>query len=170
MIILETERLLLREFTFDDAGFIIELLSSPGWQRFIGKRDITTTEEAEKYIKDVLINSYRINGFGLYAMILKSDNMLLGMCGLVKRETLADVDLGFAILPRFEGNGYTYEATTAVMHFAFTGLKLKRFAAITVSQNTASINLLTKLGMNFSEIITQGKDSEELMLFLKSNE
>jgi RimJ/RimL family protein N-acetyltransferase len=170
MIILETERLLLREFALDDAAFIIELLSSPGWQRFIGKRDISTTGEAEKYIKDVLINSYRVNGFGLYAMLPGTDAMPIGMCGLVKRDTLADVDLGFAILPRFEGNGFTYEAAAAVMHFAFTKLKLRRLAAITVAQNTASISLLTKLGMNFTEIITTGKDSEELMLFLKSNE
>ena len=169
MKILETKRLTLREFTIDDAPFISELLNSPGWLNNIGSRNIAGLNEAGKYIIEVISPSYEKNGFGFYMMETKGGTPV-GMCGLVKRESLEDVDIGFAILPEYEGQGYTSEAALATMEYAKTSLKLRRIAAITVPHNSGSICILKKLGMTLEKMIRLPDDDEELMLFAVNNE
>ena len=165
MNILETERLILREFTLTDAPFIYELLNSPGWLKNIGQRGISGLKEAGKYITHLIIPSYEKYGFGFYLMEKKADNASIGMCGLIKRDSLEDVDIGFAILPQYEGQGYTTEAALATMDYAKDSLGLKRIAAITVPYNPGSISILKKLGMKHEKIIRLPNDDEDLMFF-----
>ena len=166
-IVIETPRLILREFTAGDAEFIIELLNSPGWLKYIGTRSVNTPEDALKYINEKLRKSYAESGFGFYLVELKETGEKAGMSGLVKRDTLDDVDIGFALLPQFENKGIAAESSLAVVEFAKNVLKLPKLAAITVPYNTASIKLLEKLGMKFERTINIPGDPEELMLYTK---
>ncbi len=165
--VIETQRLVLREFCSDDGKFIQELLNTPGWLKYIGTRAIDTTEDAVNYIENRIQKSYTESGFGFYIIELKSNCAKVGMCGLVKRESLDDIDIGFALLPQFEGNGYAFEASEGVMKFAKDNLNLKRIAAITVPYNTPSIKLLEKLGMKFEKEINLPGNPETLMLYSK---
>jgi RimJ/RimL family protein N-acetyltransferase len=167
MSVIETERLLLREFTEEDAPFIYELLNSPGWLKYIGTRGIADLEAARKYIADIMVPSYEKNGFGFYMMVRKNDGAEMGMCGLIKRDSLEDVDIGFAILPEYEGKGCTGEAAAATLVYARDTLGLKRIAGITVSYNKGSIQLMEKLEMKFERMIRLPNDEEELMLYVK---
>ncbi len=162
-MILETERLLLQKFEMSDAAFIIELLNTPGWLRFIGDRGVKTIEDAERYIQNVPVKSYKENGFGLYKVVLKESNAPIGMCGLIKRDTLDHVDIGFAFLPAYTGKGYAYEAAKNTLMYANETLKLEKLLAIVLPDNTASVSLLKKIGMGYREHIQMGE--EELMLF-----
>ena len=163
--IIETERQLLCYLTGNNAEFILEILNSASWLKYIGDRNVKTLDDAKKYIKDKIIKSYKDNGFGLYLMRLKTDNSRVGLSGLVNRESLEDVDIGFALLEKYEGNGYAYEAASAVMNYAKTKLHLKRVVAITTDYNKRSQKLLEKLNMKYDKNIFIEGDEEELMLF-----
>ena len=165
MNIIETNRLILRKFIIDDAGFVLELLNSPSWLKYIGDRNVKNLEDAKNYISDKLISSYIKNGFGLYEIILKKDNIPVGMCGLIKRDTLENIDLGFALSPVFTGNGYAFEAAFATLNYAKTVLKLERIIAITTTENKNSIKLLEKLKFVFEKMVHLSNEEEELMLF-----
>ena len=165
MNIIETNRLILRKFIIDDAGFVLELLNSPSWLKYIGDRNVKNLEDAKNYISDKLISSYIKNGFGLYEIILKKDNIPVGMCGLIKRDTLENIDLGFALSPVFTGNGYAFEAAFATLNYAKTVLKLERIIAITTTENKNSIKLLEKLKFVFEKMVRLSNEEEELMLF-----
>lgn len=165
--VIETPRLLLKEFTSDDSEFIIKLLNSPGWLKYIGSRSVKTKEDAVNYIQNRIRRSYLESGFGFYKIELRANGTKAGMCGLVKRASLDEVDIGFALLPEYENNGYAFEASEAVMNFAKEKLKLHRLAAITVPYNNSSVKLLEKLGMKFERTIHLPDDTEALMLFNK---
>ena len=165
MNILETDRLILREFNEGDAEFILELLNSLTWLQFIGDRGVKNISDAGKYISDKLIMSYRTNGFGLYMTMLKKEKIPIGMCGLIKRDTLEDVDIGFALSPGYTGHGYAYEAALATLNYGNTVLKLPRIVAITAAENINSISLLKKLKLTFEKKINFPDDKEELLLF-----
>ncbi len=165
MNVLETERLILRKFNTGDSGFILELLNNPSWLKYIGDRGVKTINDASNYITEKLVKSYETNGFGLYMTMLKIENVPIGMCGLIKRDTLEDVDIGFALSPVFSGNGYALEAALVTMAYAKTVLKLQRIVAITTPDNSNSINLLKKLKFNFEKMIRLSGDDAELMLF-----
>ena len=162
--IIHTERLTLREFNTDDAAFIIELLNSPSWIKYIGNRKVQTIEDAKSYLERAIFKGYKENGFGLWMVELRATQEPIGMCGLIKREGLDDVDIGFAFLPQYEGKGYGSEAANATMFIA-KEKGIKRIVAITVKYNTASIKLLEKIGLRFEKHITMPNDDEELMLF-----
>ena len=104
---IKTVRLYIQEVTLDDHAFILELVNSPTWLKFIGDKNVTTKETALNYIQHSLIESYQKNGFGLYKMVLTAQNIPIGICGFVQRDYLEHPDIGFAILPQFEGIGYT---------------------------------------------------------------
>lgn len=169
MNIIETERLFLRELNTGDAEFILELINEPGWIKNIGDRGIREIEGAIEYIQKGPAASYEKNGFGLWLVGLKETNEPIGMCGLIKRETLADIDIGFAFLERFWGKGFAIEAASAVMDFARSNLGLKRIVAITVSENLGSIKVLEKLGMRFERMMLMPGETEELKLFAIEN-
>lgn len=165
MITVETERLVLRQLTGEDAAFILQLVNDPSWLRYIGDRGIRTLEAARDYIRNGPMASHAKNGFGLDLLVRKTDRMPVGICGLLKRDTLADVDIGFALLPQFGGQGYAREAAAAVLRQGREVLGWKRIVAITDPSNTASIRLLEKLGFKFERLIRLAPDKPELNLF-----
>jgi RimJ/RimL family protein N-acetyltransferase len=163
--ILETDRLLLRQLTTDDAEFILELLNEPAWIQYIGDRGVRTLEDARAYILNGPVASYAKNGFGLYLVALKETNESIGMCGLIKRDTLDDVDIGYAFLPKYWGKGYAVEAAQAVKTYARDGLGLRRIVAITDPANGGSIRVLEKIGLGFERMVRLSADDIELKLF-----
>ena len=164
-IIIETERLILGKFTLKDAPFMLELLNTPDWLRFIGDRNVHTVEEAEQYLLNGYMKSYETHGFGFYAVMLKETQELIGMCGLIKRETLEDVDIGFAFLPKFMGKGYGFEAASATLYYAQNVLKLGKIIAIVNPENEVSIALIKKIGLRFEKMIQLSHKDIELMVF-----
>ena len=152
MKILETERLVLRRLALDDAAFLLELLNEPAFLKNIGDRGARTLTDARRYIARGPVASYRKFGFGLYLVELKDSGAPIGICGLLKRDWLNDVDIGFAFLRRYWSQGYARESAAAVMHYGWTTLRLKRIVAITKPTNQASIALLEKLGLRFEKI------------------
>jgi ribosomal-protein-alanine N-acetyltransferase len=163
--ILETKRLRLRTFTMADAPFVLQLLNTPSWLQYIGDRGIKTLEQAQSYLANGPIMSYNTYGFGLYLVELKEPGMAIGMCGLLKRDYLEHMDIGYALLPAYEGHGYALEIATATMHYAFTKLHLMHLAAITDTGNERSVKLLKKLGFKLKELITI--ENKDLNLFIK---
>lgn len=166
MKVLETDRLVLRRLSVDDADFMLGLLNDPSWLRFIGDRGVRTREDARAYILKGPIDMYERLGFGIYLTELKEGGAPIGICGLVKRDFLEDVDIGFALLPGFWGQGYAYEAASAVMEYAKGALGLKRIVAITNPENQSSIRLLEKLGLQFDRMIRTTADGPEIRLFV----
>jgi RimJ/RimL family protein N-acetyltransferase len=164
MKVLETERLVLRRMSVDDAEFELRLLNEPSFLRFIGDRGVRTLEDARAYILKGPVDMYERLGFGLYLAELKEEGVPIGICGLVKRDFLADVDIGFAFLPEFWGQGYASEAASAVMEYAKGALGLKRIVAITNPDNQSSIRLLEKLGFRFDRMIRATADGPEIRL------
>lgn len=154
----------MREFSLGDVDFIIQLLNSPGWLRFIGDRKIRTAEEAEKYINNNLILPYRQLGFGFWCLGLKPSGVAIGMCGLIKRDYLDYVDIGYALLPEYFHAGYAFEACCAVKDYAIKKLKLNRLLAITDHDNVSSTKLLAKLGFEFEKMV-QHPDGGEVCCF-----
>jgi RimJ/RimL family protein N-acetyltransferase len=165
MNVLETERLILRRATVEDGEFMLELLNDPSWLRFIGDRGVRTLEAARDYILKSLVAMYERLGFGLYLTELKNEGVPIGICGLIKRDSLEDVDIGFAFLPKFRGKGYAYESALAVMAYGKSTLGLNRLAAITSPDNHDSARLLEKLGFNFERMVRLSQDSPEVSLF-----
>ena len=164
-IILSTPHLYLREFVPEDADFIIELVNSPGWLRYIGDRNIRTPGAAIEYIEQVLIRSYSRNGFGLYMVLEKEGAVPVGMCGLLKRENLDNPDIGFAFLPRFTGKGYAFEIASATLRNAKEVLGIDTIMAIVQPDNERSIRLLKKLDMQQIRTVRWEDTGEELILF-----
>lgn len=165
MKVLETDRLVLRRLSIEDAGFILELLNEPAWIQFIGDRGVRTLEDARAYILKGPVEMYARHGFGLYLTELKQDGTPLGLCGLIKRDFLEDADLGFAFLSRFWGKGYAHEAASGVMAHAKSALGLQRIVAITSPDNDSSIALLKKAGFAFERMVVFPADGAELKLF-----
>lgn len=167
--ILETERLKLRKFNINDSEFVFALLNSPGWIRFIGDRNIKGLAEAEHYITAKFVPSYDRFGFGPYLVELKSSGVSIGMCSLVKRDELKDVDIGFAFLDDYSGSGYAFEASSATLNYALHDLRIKKIVAITEPGNDRSIHLLKKLGLCEEKKVKFASEEEELLLFSSIN-
>jgi RimJ/RimL family protein N-acetyltransferase len=163
--VLETDRLVLRRISMDDAAFIVQLLNEPSFLRFIGDRGVRTLDDAHNYIRNGPMASYERFGFGLWLTLLKESGVPIGMCGLLKRETLKDVDLGFAFLPQFWRKGYAMESAAAVLSYGRSAFGLKRIVAITSPANDASIAVLERLGFVFEEMVRLSKDGDEVRLF-----
>lgn len=153
MKVIETERLLLRHATAEDAEFVLELLNDPAFIRNVADRGVRTVPEAAAYIANKFTPSYAQFGFGLWVVELKGIAEPIGMCGLIKRETWEHVDIGYSLLERFWGHGYAYEAAAAVMDYGRKTLGLERIVAVTAPDNESSIRLLEKLGLRFQEMI-----------------
>ena len=163
--VLETERLILRRFVPTDAGFILELLNEPSFIQNIGDRGVRTVSEAERYIETGPAASYARNGFGLYLVLLKESHESIGMCGLIKRESLPGVDLGYAFLPRFWSQGYASESVGAMLEFARDVIGLERLLAIVDPNNQGSIRVLEKAGFQYERMVRLSADDIELRLF-----
>ena len=151
--VLETERLALRRLTLDDAEFVRELVNEPSWIRFIGDRGVRTSDQARAYLEKGPLAMYERHGFGLWLVEVKATGEAAGLCGLIKRDTLEDVDIGFAFLPRFWNQGYALESARAVLTYGREILELDRIVAITSPDNEASIRLLERIGLRFERVI-----------------
>jgi RimJ/RimL family protein N-acetyltransferase len=136
----------------EDAAFILELLNDPSFIANIGDRGVRSLDDARAYIRDGPVASYERFGFGLWLVEL-TDGTRIGMCGLLKRDTLEDVDIGFAYLPAYQSQGYGFEAARAVLDYARDVLGISRVVAIVSEGNDASARLLEKLGMTFELMV-----------------
>jgi len=165
MLILETDRLRLRELSLEDAPFILELVNEPSWLRFIGDRGVRDLDSARAYLQNGPMAMYARHGFGLYKVELKEDGTPMGMCGLLKRESLPEVDIGFAFFPRFWGQGYARDAALAVLSHGRTKSGLKRVLAIVDPDNHNSIKLLEKLGFGFQRRVRMPGAAADIRLF-----
>jgi RimJ/RimL family protein N-acetyltransferase len=152
---IETQRLLLRQLTRADADFILELLNEPSFIENIGDKNVRTTADACVYISTS----------SLYLVELKDPQIAIGICGLLKRDYLEDVDIGFAFLERFWSKGYAHESASAVMNYGLNVLKLPRIVAITAPDNQGSINVLTKLGLRYEKMVNLPGHTAESRFF-----
>ncbi|MCL4261980.1 MAG: GNAT family N-acetyltransferase [Anaerolineae bacterium] len=164
-VVLETDRLWLTKLMPADAPFILRLLNEPTFIENIGDRGVRTMEDAEAYILNGPVASYARFGFGLYLVESRATGEAMGLCGLLKREVLDDVDIGYAFLPAFCGNGYAREAATAVLHHAQQTLGLKRLVAIVSPHNQPSIRLLEKIGFRYEKMVRLTANAPEIKLF-----
>jgi [ribosomal protein S5]-alanine N-acetyltransferase len=158
-----TARLVLRRLSLDDADFIVALLNDPAWLEFIGDRGVRTAEGARSYLEKGPMAMYARHGFGLYCVERKADGVPIGICGLIRREGLDDVDLGFAFLSAHRAQGYALESASVAL--AKSAFGLDRIVAITLPANRDSIRLLEKIGFRFERMVRLPKDKEENMLF-----
>ena len=165
MRILETSRLTITPLTLADAAFIVELVNDPDWIRFIGDKHVHTLADAEAYLRNGPLAMYERHGFGLFRVDRRSDGSAVGMCGLIRRDGLDDVDIGFAFLAAARGQGFASEAAAAVMDYGFRELGLTRIVAITDLDNHASSRVLEKLGMRFTGTRTLPGDTTELKVY-----
>jgi RimJ/RimL family protein N-acetyltransferase len=163
--VLETDRLILRRISVDDAEFILELLNDPSFLANVGDRGARTVADARAYIRKGPLVHYERHGFGLYLVVRKDDRVSLGICGLVKRDVLPDPDVGFAFLPRFWSKGYAFESASAVVAYGRSTLGLTRIVAVTKADNDASIRVLGKLGLRFDRMVRLSEGAPEIQLF-----
>ncbi|WP_417874166.1 GNAT family N-acetyltransferase [Xanthomarina gelatinilytica] len=167
-MIAETNRLLISKLTLEDASFILELTNTPHFIKYVGNKNLKTLEDSKNYLKEGTLKSYKNFGFGFYKLQLKQEqNKTIGTCGLVKREQLDHVDIGFAMLPGYEGKGFGLEASKEILKLAKNTFKLTRILAITLPTNSNSIKLLEKLGLTYEKRVKPFEDDEELLLFAK---
>jgi RimJ/RimL family protein N-acetyltransferase len=163
MLHLDTPRLRLRPLSEADDTFMVSLLNDPAFLKYIGDRGVRTPEDARLYIRNGPVASYRRFGFGLLLVALR-DRTPIGICGLLKRDTLEDVDVGFAFLPAYCRQGYGFEAASAVIADGRRSFGLRRIVAITDPDNAASIRLLDKLGLTFERTISMPGEGKMLRL------
>jgi len=161
---IETERLVLREFTDGDAAFVHRLVNEPSFLRYIGDRGVRTLDDARRYIADGPVDGYARHGHGLMRVVRKSDGADVGMCGVLKRDALPDPDLGFSFFPEYWSQGYALEAGRGILDHARGTLGLGRILAITTVDNEPSMRLLARLGFRFDRMVAMG--DEELRLFV----
>lgn len=161
----ETERLILKPTSLEDAEFIFELLNTPKWLQYIGDRKVKTVNDAKEYIEKKVLPQMERLGYGNYTLIRKSDKVKIGTCGLYDREGLEGVDIGFAFLPQYEKMGYAFEAASRVKQAALEEFKIPGIKAITVKENSSSQKLLEKLGLKFVKMVRIPNDEVELMLY-----
>jgi [ribosomal protein S5]-alanine N-acetyltransferase len=165
MPMLETERLQLRKLNFGDAPFILELLNEPAFIQNIADKGVRTLEDARGYLTNGPMASYAEHGFGLFAVALKASGEVIGICGLIKRDGLDDVDVGFAFLQRHWSRGYAVEAARATVAYGLQRLGLERIVAITAPDNQGSIRVLERSGLCFDRMIVLPQHGGETRLF-----
>ena len=165
MNVLETPRLALRPFSIEDAAFVHGLVNDPDWLEHIGNRNVRSLEDARAYIRDRILAMYERVGFGMYVVALQDTGEAIGTCGLIRRDSLDDVDIGFAFLPRYRVRGFAVESAAAVLAHATGALGMKRVVAIVSSANHRSIRILEKIGLRFERMLKLPEDEEEVRLY-----
>jgi len=161
----ETERLVVKPTVEADAEFIFELLNSPNWLKYIGNRNVTSIESAREYIKLKMLPQLERLGFGNYTVIRKSDQTKMGICGLYDRDGLEGLDIGFAFLPEYSGNGYAFESANKLKQVAFNDFGITEIVAITSQDNVSSQKLLERLGLRLTGTTKITDDDKELLLY-----
>ena len=165
--VLRTPRLRLRWFHAEseaDQRFIIELVNDPDWIAHIGQRNVSTCQQAEAFLRNGPVAMCEKLGHGLYLVERLDDGAPVGMCGLIKRDTLTDVDLGYAFLPRARGQGFAREAAAAMLQWGRERFGLTRVLAIVTPSNLPSLRLLASLGFADEGTVRMPPDDETLRL------
>lgn len=162
---LETARLSFRRLTLDDAPFVLALYNEPSFLENIGDRGVRNVEDAQRFLRDGPMAMYARHGFGLWHVARRSDGVGIGMCGLLKRDNLPDVDIGYAYFPRFWGQGYAFEAASATLRHAAQAFGLRRVIAVVSQGNQGSIRVLEKAGMRFEGMLAMAPDEPEVCLY-----
>jgi RimJ/RimL family protein N-acetyltransferase len=165
VIVAETTRLRIRHFTLEDAEFILRLLNEPTFIQNIVDKGVRTLDAARAYLRDGPIASYERHGFGLNCVELRDSRLQIGMCGLIKRDSLEDPDIGYALLPEHCSKGYAIEAATAVMATAGGEFGMKRVVAVTNAENERSIRLLERMGFRYERMIALHDGEPEIKLY-----
>jgi RimJ/RimL family protein N-acetyltransferase len=160
-----TERLTLRPTSIGDAAFIVELLNSPLWIQNIGDRNVYNISDAETYVKTKMLAQLEVLGYGNYTVIRDSDEALIGTVGLYDRPGTEGIDIGFAFLPQYFGQGYALESAQRIMQAAVQEFGLKIIGGYTLPSNKASQKLLEKLGLRFVDMRKMPNDKEEIMYY-----
>lgn len=163
--VFETERLILRPTLEEDAEFILELLNTPKWIKYIGDRNVRTVDDAREYIRIKMLPQLKRLGYSNYTLIRKSDQAKIGSCGLYDREGLDGIDIGFAFLPEYERKGYAFEAASKLKEAAFNVFGIKEISAITEKENISSQKLIEKLGLKLTGTTKLPDEDVELLLY-----
>ena len=166
-LVAETSRLIISRLDESDYSFILELVNSPSWLKYIGNRNIKTKSAAKKYITDGPVKSYSEYDFGLYKLTLKESGKDIGVCGLIKREELDLPDLGYALLEGFHGYGYVTESAELMLHRARKNHKMDKLLAIVSKRNVKSIAVLEKLGFVYQHN-RSSKIDEDNQIYMKT--
>lgn len=161
----ETERLLIRPISLEDADVILELYNMPNFIKFIGDKNLKTLADAENYIKAKFLPQIERLGFGNYLIVLKDGNQKIGGVGIFEREGLDVVDIGFSVLERFEGKGLMFEAAQKVKSIGMEDFGLSKISAITSKENFSSQKLIERLGLKLQKYVTLPNEDEELMYY-----
>ncbi len=168
-----TARLSLDWLTLGDAEFILKLVNDPQWLAFIGDKSVRTIEDARNYLRTGPLDMYDRLGFGLYRVsrraLAPQEEQPIGICGLVRRAGLDDVDLGFAFLPAGRGRGYALEAAQAALAHGFEDHGLRRIVAITLPHNRSACHLLDRLGMVPQGAVRVPADGPDKLLYAIDN-
>ena len=165
MEILSTERLHLRRVILGDAPDLYRLMNDKDWLLNIGDREVYSVKDAENYIESKFDKTFEEKGFGFFAVTLKTNKEFIGIVGLVDRDGLDHVDIGYGILPEFRGKGYAYEASKAIYDYGQRSLQIDKIVAIVNADNQPSITVLKKLGLQFEKMIQLPDENKEIMLF-----
>ncbi len=163
-ILIETERLFLREITLDDKQALFRLHSDPLVQKYTGEAVVRSMEEIEKAIERRII-SYKQYGFGRWATILKSGKQFVGWAGLAYLPEFDEIDLGYRFLTEYWGLGLATEASHAILNYGFDSLKLKKIVAIAMKENKASIRVMEKVGMEFYKLAPYEPGTEDALWY-----
>lgn len=166
-MLISSNRLHLSEFSLKDASFFFELVNDPDWIKYIGDRNIKTISDSENYLKDKIIPSYKQFGFGFYVVRLKESNLPIGMCGLIKRDWMSYVEIGYAFLNKHRSKGYAIEASIATKKYAKEEIGISKIAALTDVDNEKSGNLLNRLGLEFERLISYPGEQKKCKLYLE---
>ncbi|NVJ49107.1 MAG: GNAT family N-acetyltransferase [Gammaproteobacteria bacterium] len=168
-MITSTNRITLRQLQLADADFILELVNQPDWLQYIGDKGVKDYQAAQRYLNEGPLRSYREHGFGLYRLALHDDTPI-GLCGLLKRETLDCPDLGYALLPQYYGQGYVTEAATALLQYEAMHHRLTKVAALTLPNYQKSQNVLLRLDFQYIDTRSiAGVESDYFELSINSN-
>lgn len=162
---LETDRLILKPVSLDDADFVLAVHNTPKFIQFIGDRNLRTLEDAENYIKNRFFPHYEKHGFGNCLIVEKSSGKKVGAVGVFVRDGLDVPDIGFSFLPEFEGKGYGFEASLKLMKTVFQDFGLNKISAITTNENIASQKLIEKLGLKYKKMTKLPDDEVELRYY-----
>ena len=161
----QTTRLDIRPTDVEDADHIFKVLNTPKFKQYVGDKELKTLNDAKNYILQRMIPHYLKNGYGNFTIIRSEDQVKIGICGLYDRPGLEGIDLGYAYLPEFEGQGYAFEAAKKVLELGLNVFHIERIVAITAQDNFASQRLLEKLKMKREGLVKLPDDEEELFLY-----
>lgn len=163
--LLETERLILRRFTAEDADLMLAVWNDPDFVEHVGDRGIRSLAEARDALEAGAMAMYSRLGYGPYCMTLRESGQRIGICGLFKRDNLEDPDIGFGLLPDYRRDGLAHEAALAVLQEARSALGLARVTAIVSPANEASVRLIRKLGLSYAGPIRMPGDRDDVSLY-----